>query len=123
MPQLTSKAGTGLSAPEKATYTAQGLKDVNAAQGGAQKSLAGNLARSGARGGATTEAYSDLARGGVTSKAGMLGNIQGLDVSQRGANYDRLMKAIGLPNAPVVTGTATQGATNYAPKGSDSGGS
>ena len=121
MPQLQSRANAGLTPQEQAHFTGQGMSDVAASTGSAKKGLAGNLARSGARGGAVDEAYSDLARSKVMANAGVTSNIQGLDVTQKGANIDRLMKGIALPGSPITTGT--QGVTNYMPKSSGGGGS
>jgi len=124
MPKLEGMANYGLSPQEKSYYIQQGMGQLAATQGGAQKSLAGNLARSGARGGAVTEAYGDLARSKVLGGAGVVSNVQGMDIAQKGANMDRLLKAIGLPNAPIVTGTTANvaGTTNYAPMRSSGGG-
>jgi hypothetical protein len=116
--------GQGLSPQETAYYTGQGMKQLAEGQAGAQKALTGNLARSGVRGGAVAETYGDLARSGILGQAGMISNIQGMDIQQKGVNTDRLMKAIALPNAPVVTGTqgTTTGTTNYAPQKQSGGG-
>lgn len=122
IPQLEAKANYGLTPQMKAYYTGQGMKEINATQEAAQKSLAGNLARSGARGGAVTETYGDLARSKVLANAGLVSNIEGMDINQQGVNTDRLMKAIALPNAPVITGSSSTGTTNYAPGKSSGGG-
>ena len=121
MPQLEAKSGVGLTPQEKSFYTGQGMSDVAKASGSADKALAGNLARSGARGGAVTEAYSDAARSKVLANQGVTSNVQGLDVQQKGANMDRLMKAIALPGSPITTGTS--GVTQYSPTKQSSGGS
>ena len=122
VPRLEGMSQYGLSPQERAYYTQQGMGQLANTQKGAQESLAGNLARSGARGGATTEAYGDLARSKVLGGAGIISNIEGLDIQQKGVNLDRLMKAIALPNAPVITGSTTSGVTNYAPVKSSGGG-
>jgi hypothetical protein len=124
MPQLVARANQGLTPQEQALYTGQGMKQLAGTWGGAQKSLAGNLARSGARGGAVTEAYGDLARQKILGSAGMLGNIQSMDVAQKGANIDRLMKGISLPGSPVIIGSQTSGTNtaNYAPQRQSGGG-
>lgn len=122
LPQLEAKMSQGLSPQETSYYTGQGMKQLAEGQAGAQKALTGNLARSGARGGSVTEAYGDLARQGILGQAGMISNIQGMDINQKGANTDRLMKAIALPNAPVITGSNTVGTTNYGPAKSSGGG-
>ena len=117
IPQLESRAYQGLTPQEQAYYTGQGMNQAAVTQGAAQKSLQGNLSRSGARGPAVNEAYGDLGRQQVMGNASVMSNIQGMDVAQKGANTDRLMKGIALPNAPIVTGTtgATSGTTNYQP--------
>jgi hypothetical protein len=122
VPQLEAKANIGLTPQERAYYTGQGMTQLANTQAGAQKALSGNLARSGARGGAVTEAYGDLARSAVMGGAGMASNLMGQDISQKGSNTDRLMKAIALPNAPVITGTTGTQTTNYAPGKSSGGG-
>ena len=121
MPTLQSKMDVGLTPQEKSYYTGQGMSDVARSTGAAQKSLAGNLARSGARGPAVNEAYSDLARSKVMANAGVTSGVQGLDVQQKGANTDRLLKAIALPSAPITTGTT--GVTQYSPAKVAGGGS
>ena len=123
VPELESRANQGLTPQENAYYTGQGMTQLAQTQGGAQKSLAGNLARSGARGGVATEAYGDLARSKVLGGAGITTGIMGQDIAQKGANTDRLMKAIALPSAPITTGTSSTGTTNYAPQKQSGGGS
>jgi hypothetical protein len=124
IPQLEARANQGFTPEERAYYLQKGMADLAGTQKGAQESLAGGLARSGARGGAVTEAYGDLARSKVLGGAGIISGVQGMDISQKGANQDRLLKAIGLPNAPVITGSEGSGTniTNYAPKKSGGGG-
>ena len=122
LPQIEARATTGLTPEEKAYYTGQGLTDVNQATAGASKALTDNLARSGVKGGAAAEAYSDLARSSVTGKAGMVSQLQGMDITQKNANVDRLLKAIALPGSPITTGTTNTGVTNYNPSGSSGGG-
>ncbi|MFA4834857.1 MAG: hypothetical protein WC749_02130 [Dehalococcoidia bacterium] len=125
MPRLEGMSKYGLTPQERAYYIGQGMNQLAGTQKGAQESLAGNLARSGARGGAVTEAYSDLARSKVAGGANIISNIEGMDIQQKGVNMDRLLKAIGLPNAPVITGTQTSGSNiaNYAPQKQSGGGS
>ena len=121
IPKLEAKGDVGLTPEEKAYYTGQGLTDVNTTYQGAKTNLGENLARSGARGGAVTEAYGNLERSNVMGKSSMLSNLQGMDLSQKSANTDRLLKAIALPGSPVTTGTS--GITSYNPSKSGGGGS
>ena len=123
MPQLEAKSGIGLTPQEKSYYTGQGMAKVAQGQSGARKSLAGNLARSGARGPATTEAYGDLARSGVMANAGVVSNVQGMDISSKQQNMANLMKGISIPGSPINVGGTTTGTTNYAPQSSGGGGS
>jgi hypothetical protein len=119
--ELGAKSDVGLNPEEKFFYTQQGLQDVGKAYAGAKNNLSENLARSGARGGAVTEAFGNLERSNVQGKSQMISNLQGMDISQKQANTDRLLKAIALPGSPVTTGTS--GVTAYSPSKSSSGGS
>jgi hypothetical protein len=109
MPKLASKYDVGMTPQERSFYTGQSMKDILAQTGSASKDLGDSLARSGTRGPAATEAYSDLARSKVMGGATAASGLAGADLTAKGQNTDRLLKAIGLPGAPVITGsTSTQ---------------
>jgi hypothetical protein len=115
LPKLKAKSDIGLTPEEKDYFTGQGLTDINAGFAGAGKTLGENLARSGARGGAVTEAFGNLGRSKVLGTAKMRSDLTGLDIAQKGTNFDRLMRAIALPNAPISVGQSGTG-FNLMPK-------
>ena len=109
LPDLQAKQDMGLTPDEKAYYTGQGLTNLNASYTGASKDLSDNLARSGIGGGARAEAFSNLGRSRVIGGATMGSDLIGKDIAQKGVNTANVMKAVGIPGQPAVTGSTTTG--------------
>ena len=109
MTYLQQRLGKGLTPEEKSYYTGEAMGDVSRSFAGQGASLKGNLARSGVNpsSGASVEAFSDLARGQAQGEAQALHGIEGMDIQQKDANLQNLMKGISIPGQPMQTGSTS----------------
>lgn len=105
-PTLMANANQGLTPQEKAYYTGQDTKAIDAQTAGAQTSLNESMARSGVapNSGAATEANANLQRAKVGGIATAMNSLTGQDIATKQQNLQNLFQGMGIPGSPAVSG-------------------